>query len=225
MGHAQLALVPRTKFEPIPDFAHLPDFLSAAEQAAFVEEIRVQSRIAFENDGKPVWYTPTMKDGTPFSVKVFCLGWNWSLNGYKANGRKIPDLWLETAYDAIARITGKYEDFRIQAALVSHYAPTAKLGLHRDRQEDYKLRQAGSPIITLSLGCAAEMQVRDERTADFESGKKGDLITFQVESGDCVIFHGRARDCEHSIKRIFPGTSPIPGFHVGRLSITFRQVQ
>lgn len=212
---AQAALIPRTRFEPIPGFVHLPDFLPAAEQSRFVSEIR-----QFEKG----WYTPKMNDGTPFSVRVLGLGFDWSLRGYSENSRQIPDWWLEVADDALRRVTGKYESFRVDAALVSFYGSTAKLGLHRDRQEAEATRRAGSPIITLSLGCAAEMQVRDERTADLEAGYKGRLVTFRVESGDCVIFHGRARDCEHSIKRIFPSTSPIPGFVPGRLSITFRQV-
>lgn len=214
MMAAQMALVPRTRFEPIPDFVHLPDFLSEAEQLHLVQLLR-QHRTG--------WYTPTMNDGTPFSVKVLGFGHDWRLSGYRANTREIPGFFRDLARNAIEEIEQGYP-FKLQAALVSFYGPTAKLGLHRDRQEAGSLRLAGSPIITLSLGCAAEMQVRDERGADFESGFKGTLITFKVQSGDCVIFHGKARDCEHSIKRIFPGTSPIPGFHVGRLSITFRQV-
>jgi DNA oxidative demethylase len=204
---AQLALIPRSDVEIIPDFWLLPNFLTSTRQEALVKLIRERCPKG--------WSTPTMPDGTPFSVKIFCFGFEWSIRGYKPAVE--PMIWdfSELALQALDMITARHQTFIPQTAIISHYGPNSKLGLHRDRQEDERLQLQGSPIVTVALGDDCFFQVRNPTT--------NALHEFVMESGDCIVMHARSRLCEHGVKRIVPGSSPIAGLK-GRLSITIRQV-
>ena len=87
------------------------------------------------------------------------------------------------------------------------------MGLHQDKDK----ADFSHPIITLCLGAAADFQIGGFARAD-----KPEVVV--VESGDVLIMSGESRMRFHGIRKIYPGTSPLPSLE-GRLSLTFRKAQ
>jgi len=127
-----------------------PGYLGRAAQEALLADVRAAIRQA------PL-YTPTMpRTGQPFSVRMTncgSLGWVSDAGGYRyqpthpTTGRPwpaIPDLalraWRDLAGDASAP----------EACLINVYAPTARMGLHQDRDE----QDFTAPVVSLSLSFA-----------------------------------------------------------------------
>ena len=105
-------------------------------------------------------------------------------------------------------------DFTPNACLINHYAGEAKMGLHQDLNE----ADFSHPILIVSLGDAADFLI-----GGFE--RRGSPLVVRVESGDGIVMGGPARLRFHGIRRIYPGTSPLPTdiMREGRLSLTFRK--
>src|ERR1700732_2922280 len=112
-----------------------PGYLDRAAQETLLAAVREAIRQA------PL-FTPTMpRTGKPFSVRMTnCgpLGWVSDAGGYRyqpthpATGRPWPPIpalalhaWREWAEDAAAP----------EACLINVYVPTARMGLHQDRDE------------------------------------------------------------------------------------------
>ena len=195
-----------------PGIAYYPGFWSAAEQVALVSELRVIRRTA------PL-FTPTMpKTGKPFSVRMTnCgpLGWVSDREGYRyqehhpLTGEPWPSMpmLVREAWQSLAHYPHDPE-----ACLVNYYAPTAKMGLHQDRdEEDFE-----APIVSLSLGDTALFRI-----GGTERG--GKTVTLKLNSGDALVFGGPARLVYHGIDRILAGTSNVLGSE-GRVNLTLRRV-
>ena len=85
------------------------------------------------------------------------------------------------------------------------------MGLHQDKDE----ADFSHPIVTVCLGAAADFLM-----GGFARSDKPDILV--VESGDVLIMGGESRMRFHGIRKMYPGTSPLPGLD-GRLSLTFRK--
>src|ERR1043165_2158126 len=126
----------------------LPDTLDLEGQRQLAAEVR---RLL---DRAPL-YSPAMpRSGSPYSVRLSnCgpLGWLSDRSGYRyspthpVTGEPWPaiparalDLWRATTGAA----------YPPEACLINYYGPTAKLGLHRDQDEQAK----EAPILSISLG-------------------------------------------------------------------------
>lgn len=195
-----------------PGIAYHPGFWSAAEQAALVAELRVILKTA------PL-FTPTMpKTGKPFSVRMTnCgpLGWVSDREGYRYQEHhpltgepwpSMPMLVRET-WQKLANYPHDPE-----ACLVNYYAPSAKMGLHQDRDE----QDFDAPIVSLSLGDTALFRI-----GGTERG--GKTMSLKLNSGDALVFGGPARLVYHGIDRILAGTSHVLGSE-GRVNLTLRRV-
>lgn len=101
--------------------------------------------------------------------------------------------------------------FKPDACLINHYTAGAKMGLHQDKDEADFTR----PIVTISLGAAADFLI-----GGFDRSDKP--TTVLLESGDVLIMGGDSRMRFHGIRKIYSGSSPLPGLD-GRLSLTFRK--
>lgn len=195
-----------------PGIAYHPGFWSAAEQAALVSELRVILKTA------PL-FTPTMpKTGKPFSVRMTnCgpLGWVSDREGYRyqehhpLTGEPWPSMpmLVREAWEKLANYPHDPE-----ACLVNYYAPSAKMGLHQDRDEE----DFDAPIVSLSLGDTAVFRI-----GGTERG--GKTISLKLNSGDALVFGGPARLVYHGIDRILAGTSNVLGSE-GRVNLTLRRV-
>jgi DNA oxidative demethylase len=190
-----------------------PGYLDRADQEALLAAVR-------EAIEEAPLYTPTMpRTGQPLSVRMTncgALGWVSDAGGYRyqpthpMNGRPwpaIPELalraWRDLAGDAPPP----------EACLINVYAPTARMGLHQDRDE----KDFSVPVLSLSLGDTCLFRVGGTRRGD-------PTRSFRLASGDAVVLGGEARLAFHGVDRIMPGTSTLLP-EGGRINLTLRRVR
>jgi alkylated DNA repair protein (DNA oxidative demethylase) len=165
-------------------------------------------------------FTPTMpRSGKSFSVRMTnCgpLGWVSDASG----GYRYQATHPETGKAWPAMPAGLLELWRgvtsypapPEACLVNYYAADAKMGLHRDEDE----QDLAAPVLSVSLG----------ETAIFRVGgltRRGPTRKFELKSGDVVVLGGEDRLAYHGIDRILPGTSDLLP-EGGRFNLTLRRV-
>ena len=194
-------------------FRHLSGYLSQARQGELLGHLRSVMAEA------PL-YAPTMpRTGKPFSVRMTncgALGWvSDKAQGYRyqaqhpLTGRPwppMPELLLE-----VWREVANYP-VPPEACLVNYYAAGAKMGSHRDEDEE----EIRAPVVSISLGDDATFHIGDVERA----GPKRRLL---LRSGDIVVLAGAARMAYHGVDRIHPGTSTLLS-EGGRLNLTLRRV-
>jgi DNA oxidative demethylase len=196
-----------------PGFRHLRGYLDAGQQASLLAEVRSMLAAA------PL-YLPTMpRTGTPFSVRMSnCgpLGWvSDKSRGYRYQAthpqtqkpwppipRMLIDLWT-----AVARYPHLPE-----ACLVNFYGAGARMGAHRDQDEE----ETSAPVVSVSLGDDATFHVGGLRRSD---PKQRALL----RSGDVVVLEGASRMAYHGIDRVHAGTSTLVA-EGGRFNLTLRRV-
>lgn len=90
--------------------------------------------------------------------------------------------------------------------------------MHQDKSESAVVRNAGSPIISISLGDSYLF-----RFGNTES-RTGEYQDIELKTGDLFVFGGAARMAFHGVMKIYPETSPPSlGMRAGRLNITIRE--
>lgn len=195
-----------------PGVTHWPGYLDPAEQAALVADLRDIARQA-------PFYTPRMpRTGKPFSVRMTnCgpLGWVSDERGYRyqplhpETGAPWPPIpaRLLRAWEELAGYPHPPE-----ACLVNFYEPTAKMGLHQDRDE----QDFDAPVLSLSLGDSAIFRIGG-------SSRGGKTVSLKLASGDALAFGGEARLAYHGIDRILAGSSSLLP-QAGRVNLTLRRV-
>jgi DNA oxidative demethylase len=189
-----------------------PGHLSGDQQRSLLAEVRAVLATA------PL-YSPVMpRSGSPYSVRMSNCGshgWLSDQSGYRygpvhpATGTPWPaipqmvlDLWHATTGVA----------YGPQACLINYYGPSAKLGLHRDQDEEAK----DAPILSILLGDAALFRLGGpERRSPTRSMRLG--------SGDLLLLSGPSRHWFHGVDRILPGTSQLLA-EGGRFNLTLRRV-
>ncbi len=169
-------------------------------------------------------FTPTMpRTGKPFSVRMSnCgpLGWvSDKAGGYRyqethpETGKPWPDMpqMLLFLWDDVSAYRAPPE-----ACLINVYDAHAKMGLHRDEDED----DFSAPVISVSLG----------DTACFRIGglaRKDPTRSFDLGSGDVLVLGGDTRLAFHGVDRIKAGTSELLGRtfpEAARFNLTLRRV-
>ena len=196
-----------------PGLCYQPRAVSPAGQAllyAAVQDIAVKVPFA----------QARTKGGLTSAAMTNCgaAGWWSDLKGYRYETRHpgtgdpwpaLPEVFLQTVGAAVAG--SPWPDFVPDACLINFYGEGAKMGLHQDRDE----KDFSQPIVTVSLGDDADFLIggltRTEKTQ-----------ALVVRSGDIVIIGGDSRMRFHGIRKIYPGTSPLPAL-TGRISLTFRK--
>src|ERR1700740_1948966 len=150
-------------------------------------------------------FTPRMpKSGRPMSVGMSnCgpLGWISDERGYRyhsahpQSGRScpaIPNVLLQL-WDEVARYPHAPE-----ACLINYYGPTAKMGLHQDRDE----ADFAAPVVSLSLGDSCLFRLGGHKRSD-------PTRSLRLNSGDVIVLCGETRLAFHGVDRIYPGTSTL----------------
>jgi alkylated DNA repair protein (DNA oxidative demethylase) len=193
-------------------------YLDAAAQSRLLADI--EAVIA-----RAPLFTPTMpRSGKEFSVRMTnCgpLGWvSDKLGGYRYEPRHpaTGELWpamppaLLAAWDELAG----YAD-PPQACLVNLYAPTARMGLHQDRDE----ADLAAPILSLSLGADCRFRLGGPK-------RTGPTRAFVLSSGDALTLGGPARLRFHGVDRLLPELAPTLASPLlaggGRVNLTLRRV-
>lgn len=157
------------------------------------------------------------RTGRPFSVRMANmgpLGWVSDVRGYRyqsshpLTGRPWPPI-PERLLGLWCELVGSPEP---ECCLVNLYRPGARMGLHRDEDEEAQ----EVPVLSVSLGDAAIFRVGG-------LARGGPTVSFRLESGDVVLLAGASRRAYHGIDRILAGTSDlVPGG--GRINLTLRRV-
>ena len=187
-------------------------YLNTNEQLKIVSEIRAILASA------PL-FRPTMPGtGQPMSVRMSnCgeLGWVADKSGYRYQSAhpntgkpwpKIPDQLIQIWADLVNQQTLP------QACLINYYEPTAKMGLHQDKDED----TFDYPVLSISLGDDCRFRLGGTK-------RKDPTKSMALTSGDIVILDGEDRLAFHGVDKIYPGTSTLLKAP-GRINLTLRRV-
>ncbi len=192
---------------------HLPGYLSAAQQAALVEDIRLVVSAA------PLFVPAMPKTGKEMSVRMTncgALGWVTDKErGYRyqathpETGAQWPDMpeMLVRLWKDLANYPHPAE-----ACLVNFYSGEAKMGLHQDRDE----AEFAAPVLSVSLGDACLFRVGGLKRED-------KTVSFRLESGDVVLLEGPGRLAFHGVDRVYQGSSTLLK-NGGRINLTMRRV-
>jgi alkylated DNA repair protein (DNA oxidative demethylase) len=195
-----------------PGVRHFPGYLERGEQEALLAELREILREA------PL-FTPRMpRSAKPFSVRMTnCgpLGWVSDVSGYRYQ-----PLHPETARPwspMPPRLIAAWAELAAKSAppeacLVNYYDSTARMGLHRDADE----QDLSAPVVSLSLGDTALFRIGG-------ATRQAPTRSFKLQSGDAMILQGPARLAFHGVDRIFPGSSTLLS-EGGRINLTLRRV-
>jgi alkylated DNA repair protein (DNA oxidative demethylase) len=165
------------------------------------------------------FYTPVMPgSGRPFSVRMTNLGplgWVSDRAGYRyqpappETGRPwpaMPEMLL-----SLWRMVSDYPH-PPEACLVNFYRDGAKMGLHRDADEE----DFAAPVVSVSLGDSAVFRI-----GGLERGGKTQAL--KLASGDVLVMGGPARLVYHGIDRVLSGSSSLVSGG-GRINLTLRRV-
>jgi alkylated DNA repair protein (DNA oxidative demethylase) len=190
----------------------VPGYLDRRAQEELLAALREVMRRA------PV-YTPRMpKSGQPLSVRMTnCggLGWMTDQDGYRyqPNHPQTGEPWPPIPETLLAawRDLSSYPH-PPEACLVNVYGPTARMGLHQDRDED----DMSAPVVSLSLGDSCLFRIGGAERND-------PTRAFRLASGDAVVLGGSARLAFHGVDRIISGTSTLLP-EGGRINLTLRRV-
>jgi DNA oxidative demethylase len=183
----------------------MPDWLTAPEQSALIAACEAWAR-------PPGGLHRVKVRNGEMSVQTVCLGWHWLPYRYTTvcedhDGSPVKPFpeWLgDLGRRAVAAtIGGRYEP---DVALINRYEPTAKMGLHQDRDE-----RSDAPVVSLSLGDSCLFRFGNTTSR----GRPYTDIT--LHSGDLFVFGGPARLAFHGVPRMLPGPSG------GRWNITLRE--
>ncbi|HMK70526.1 MAG TPA: alpha-ketoglutarate-dependent dioxygenase AlkB [Xanthobacteraceae bacterium] len=164
-------------------------------------------------------FMPRMpKSGRPFTVRMSncgSLGWVSDQSGYRYQPRH-PDTgrpWppMPALLLAIWNELAHYPE-PPEACLINFYGPTAKMGLHQDRDEE----DFAAPVVSISLGDSCLFRVGGTK-------RSAPARAFRLSSGDVVVLGGGARLAFHGVDRIYPGTSSLLP-EGGRINLTLRRV-
>ncbi len=174
-------------------------------------------------EGAPL-FTPTMpRTGKSFSVRMSnCgpLGWvSDKTRGYRYQeahpdtGKPWPDMpkILLDLWDDVSVYHARPE-----ACLINVYDAHAKMGLHRDEDED----DFSAPVISVSLGDTALFRIGG-------LARKNPTRSFDLKSGDVLVLGGDTRLAFHGVDRIKTGASDLLGDQFpegGRINLTLRRV-
>jgi DNA oxidative demethylase len=198
-------------------FRYLPGRLDTAAQAALVAELK-------EVLAEAPLFRPTMpRSGRPFSVRMTSAGshgWFADRAGYRylerhpETGRPWPP--IPAALQALWQAEAGYPAGP-QCCLINVYSAEARMGLHRDEDEE----TFAAPVVSLSLGDSAVFRLGGPE-------RRGPTRSLKLHSGDVIILGGAARRAYHGIDRVLGGSSRLlerAGWEgAGRINITLRRV-
>ena len=207
----------RPRREIAPGAVHVPGWLSIEQQRRLVVACRGWAA------GPVPIRAARLPGGHVMSVRTVCLGWHWQPYRYTrtaddaGGGRvvELPDWLAELGRAAVLDACGDPaagRDYRPDTVLINYYDDSARMGMHRDKDE-----KVDAPVVSLSIG----------DTALFRFGNttnRGQPYTdLALVSGDLFVFGGPSRFAFHGVPKVYPGTAPPEaGLPTGRLNLTLR---
>ncbi|KAL9688852.1 hypothetical protein QQ045_033277 [Rhodiola kirilowii] len=220
-----------------PGMVLLKNFLSLDDQ---VKIVRMCRELGLGEGG---FYQPGFDDGRKLRLQMMCLGLDWDpqtnkygetrrLDGARPpavpeNFTSITEKAIEAAHNLIKTdiSAGNVADIlplmRPNICIVNFYNTSGRLGLHQDKDESRESLEKRLPVVSISLGDAAEFLYGDQRDVD-----KAEKVA--LESGDVLIFGGSSRHIFHGVASVIPDSAPAAfqqasKLRSGRLNLTFRE--
>src|SRR5206468_6967948 len=150
-------------------------------------------------DGDVPAYVPTVRGGGKMHVRMLCLGrhWNGTTYTYEAartdfDGKRAPPLpaMLRDTAEEIA--SGVGQPFAPDLCILNYYDAEGRMGLHQDKDESEASIEAGSPVVSVSLGDTARFLFGGVR-------RKDPIEARPLESGDAFVFGGASRLRYHGV--------------------------
>ena len=211
------ALLPRERRVLAPGAVHVPDWLDLPQQRALVLACR-----EWAGEG-PGIRAAALPNGARMSVRTVCLGWHWYPYRYSRtrddqDGSPVTPFpgWLaelgRRALAAAYRDPDRARGSRPDIALINHYDTGARMGLHRDSDEDVL-----EPVVSFSIGapCLFRLGNTEHRGRPWTD--------VELHSGDLLVFGDESRLAYHGVPKLLPGDAvPDTGLASGRLNITLR---
>jgi alkylated DNA repair protein (DNA oxidative demethylase) len=189
-----------------------PGYLDRDGQHLLIEELtRAIAQAPF--------FIPVMpRSGRPFTVRMTNLGplgWVSDRAGYRyqPNHPETGGPWPpipERVLEIWRAVAGYPHD--PQACLVNLYREGARMGLHRDEDEE----DFSAPVVSISLGDMAVFRIGG-------TARSGPTETLKLSSGDVLVLGGESRLRYHGVDRILTGTSTLLEGG-GRINLTLRRV-
>ena len=203
---ANVELFARGRVEVAADAHHLPGWLTDEEQSRLAD--------ACEAWGKPPAGLRHVKvRGGEMSVKTMCLGWHWLPYRYsrlcedtdRSPVKPFPEWLGDLGRRALLQTTGD-ACYAPDVALINWYAPTAKMGLHQDKDE-----RSMAPVVSFSIGdpCVFRFGNTENRSRPWTD--------VELRSGDLFVFGGPSRLSFHGVTKLLPGP------YGGRWNVTLRE--
>ncbi|HEX5194240.1 MAG TPA: alpha-ketoglutarate-dependent dioxygenase AlkB [Solirubrobacteraceae bacterium] len=195
----------------------MPDWLTVEQQRRLVAAWR-----GWAAGGETLGMRHTvLPSGGRMSVQTVCLGWHWEPYRYVREVDGVPVAGLPTWLAQLARdgVAAAYEDDRAAAAyepdcaLINYYDETARMGLHRDREE-----RIDAPVVSLSIGAACTFRFGNT------VNRRAPYTDVELRSGDLFVFGAPSRFAYHGVVRpVHPRTDdPALGLDGGRINYTIR---
>lgn len=195
-----------------PGLRYLPGHFGPDAQHELVEGLRDAVAAA------PLVNPVMPRTGRPFTVRMTNLGplgWVSDRAGYRyqpahpETGKPWPPI-----PDPLLRLWREVSGYphEPEACLVNFYTGGAKMGLHRDGDEE----DFAAPVLSVSLGDTAVFRIGGRE-------RGGKTATLKLSSGDVLVMGGASRLCYHGIDRVLPGTSSLLK-DGGRINLTLRRV-
>ncbi|KAF4150129.1 2OG-Fe(II) oxygenase superfamily [Phytophthora infestans] len=214
----------------LPGLVIIKQFLTPQEQQELVDDSRCMGL------GEGGFYKPTYASGAKCRLHQMCLGRHWNVKTEKyedqrsnydyAPIRTLPDSWktyAQRSLDAAKKIDplvmGSCKKMTPDICVVNFYKKAGRNGMHIDKDESDEAMSMGSPVISFSVGCAAEFAYIDHYPDPHEA-----VPIVRLESGDALVFGGPARTVVHALTRVYNNTQPSwLRMRSGRLNLTFRE--
>ncbi|GGH56288.1 alpha-ketoglutarate-dependent dioxygenase AlkB family protein [Rothia aerolata] len=218
--------------EILPGVIHYPSWLSTEQQDFLVKKF-----FEWGSDSRGIPPHQPEIFGHKMSVRLTSLGWHWADYRYTrqaaefggASPLPVPDWMVRLGRAALADcysenhasqwprlgkgLTRWANSFTPDIALVNYYAPTAKMGMHQDKEE-----RSDMPVVSLSIGDTAVFRAGNTLT---KTAPYTDLL---LASGDLLVFGGPSRFMYHGVPKVLPGTAPQDcRLDQGRINITLRE--
>lgn len=215
----------------LPGMVLLKGFLLPELQQCIVNEMH---RLGKCRGG---FYRPVYASGSKCKLKMMCLGKHWNVvtEEYEMTRSNFDDApvlpFPETLNQVIDRVIqiGKSSDGLVMGdrktytpdiCVANYYTKAGRNGLHIDKDESKRSMDAGSPVVSFSIGASASFAYCMEYPASSQTM----VPQIELNSGDVLIFGGPSRKIVHALTRVHADRFP-PWLNMrkGRLNLTFRE--
>jgi alkylated DNA repair dioxygenase AlkB len=220
----------------LPGLVIVRDYLPMEMQKEIISTVRALGM------GPGGFYTPSYRDGAELNLAMMCMGLHWEprLGTYESARTEhdgaippcIPAELRRLADQALVDVGDIVEDQKLKPlppaqfdiCLANFYRPSSgRLGIHQDKSESRDSLRRGVPVVSLSIGDAADFHF-SRSSPDWERSSK-----VRLEGGDLLVFGGASRMVFHGISTVHAGTGPSElraapvNLLPGRINLTFRE--